>query len=89
MEAKEFGRLAYIKLSLSDEQALQFASDHNAKIYKLKSTFTGLEEDRKIDASNELNNLRLKSNESANDYIAGARGIATKCHSLGLDVSPR
>ncbi|GBM75162.1 hypothetical protein AVEN_110762-1 [Araneus ventricosus] len=89
MEAKEFGRLSYIKLLLSNEQALQFASDHNAKIYKIKSTFTGLAEDRKIDANDELKNLRLKSNESANDYIDGARGIATKCHSLGLDVSPR
>ncbi|GBM51389.1 Retrovirus-related Pol polyprotein from transposon TNT 1-94, partial [Araneus ventricosus] len=30
----------------------------------------------------------INSNELANDYIARARGIATKCHSLGLDVSP-
>ncbi|GBM15073.1 Retrovirus-related Pol polyprotein from transposon TNT 1-94 [Araneus ventricosus] len=56
---------------------------------KIKSTFTGQAEDRKIDAGNELKNLQINSNESANDYIARARGIATKCHSLGLDVSPR
>ncbi|KAF8785723.1 hypothetical protein HNY73_011234 [Argiope bruennichi] len=31
----------------------------------------------------------MKNNESANDYVARARGIATKCHSLGLDVTPR
>ncbi|KAF8768498.1 Retrovirus-related Pol polyprotein like [Argiope bruennichi] len=31
----------------------------------------------------------MKSNESANDYVPRARGIATKCHSLGLDVPPR
>ncbi|KAF8785244.1 hypothetical protein HNY73_010816 [Argiope bruennichi] len=31
----------------------------------------------------------MKNNESTNDYVARARGIATKCHSLGLDVTPR
>ncbi|XP_055924564.1 uncharacterized protein LOC129956659 [Argiope bruennichi] len=83
--------VAYIKLSLSDEQALQFAAEENSKILwdKIKSTFMGQAEDRKIDASNELKNLQMKNNESANDYVARARGIATKCHSLGLDVTPR
>ncbi|GBN69512.1 Retrovirus-related Pol polyprotein from transposon TNT 1-94, partial [Araneus ventricosus] len=73
------------------EQALQFAAENNAKILwdKIKSTFTGQTEDRKIDAGNELKNLQINSNELANDYIARARGIATKCYSLGLDVSPR
>ncbi|GBN82325.1 Retrovirus-related Pol polyprotein from transposon TNT 1-94 [Araneus ventricosus] len=89
-EQKNSDAVAYIKLSLSDEQALQFAAENNAKILwdKIKSTFTGQTEDRKIDAGNELN-LQINSNELANDYIARARGIATKCHSLGLDVSPR
>ncbi|GBL73831.1 hypothetical protein AVEN_230791-1 [Araneus ventricosus] len=83
--------IAYIKLSLSDEQILQFAAESNAKILwnKIKSTFTGQTEDRKIDTGNELKNLKINSNESANDYIARARSIATKCHSLGLDFSPR
>ncbi|GBN42105.1 hypothetical protein AVEN_214787-1 [Araneus ventricosus] len=82
---------AYIKLSLSDEQALQFPAENNSKILwdKIKSTFTGQTEDRKIDAGNELKNLQINSNELANDYIARERCIATKCHSLGLDVSPR
>ncbi|GFT15358.1 retrovirus-related Pol polyprotein from transposon TNT 1-94 [Trichonephila clavipes] len=31
----------------------------------------------------------MKNRETAADYIARARGISTKCHSLGLDVSPR
>nr|GBN20086.1 Retrovirus-related Pol polyprotein from transposon TNT 1-94 [Araneus ventricosus] len=90
-EQKNSDAVAYIKLSLSDEQALQFAAENNAKILwdKIKSTFTGQTEDRKIDAGNELKNLQINSNESANDYIVRARGIATKCHSLGLDVSPR
>ncbi|GBN88543.1 Retrovirus-related Pol polyprotein from transposon TNT 1-94, partial [Araneus ventricosus] len=88
---KNSDAVAYIKLSLSDEQALQFAAENNAKILwdKIKSTFTGQTENRKIDAGNELKNLQINCNELANDYIARARGIATKCHSLGLDVSPR
>ncbi|GBM86130.1 hypothetical protein AVEN_75405-1 [Araneus ventricosus] len=90
-EQKNSDAVAYIKLSLSDEQALQFAAENNAKILwdKIKSTFTGQTEDRKIDAGNEFKNLQINSNELANDYIARARGIATKCHSLGSDVSPR
>ncbi|GBL98190.1 hypothetical protein AVEN_268276-1 [Araneus ventricosus] len=70
-----------------DEQALQFAEENNGKILrdKIKSTFTRQAEDRKIDAgNNELKNLQININESANDYIARARGIAIKCHSLGL-----
>ncbi|KAF8791293.1 hypothetical protein HNY73_006181 [Argiope bruennichi] len=74
---KNSDAVAYIKLSLSDEQALQFAAEENAKILwdKIKSTFTGQAEDRKIDAGNELKNLQMKKNESANDYVARARGL--------------
>ncbi|GFX64210.1 uncharacterized protein TNCV_1508271 [Trichonephila clavipes] len=31
----------------------------------------------------------MKNGKTVGDYIARARGISTKCHSLGLDVSPR
>ncbi|GFX57528.1 retrovirus-related Pol polyprotein from transposon TNT 1-94 [Trichonephila clavipes] len=31
----------------------------------------------------------MKNGQPVGDYIARARGISTKCHSLGLDVSPR
>ncbi|GFW41758.1 uncharacterized protein TNCV_4980091 [Trichonephila clavipes] len=31
----------------------------------------------------------MKNGETVGDYTARARGISTKCHSLGLDVSPR
>ncbi|GFX13562.1 RBR-type E3 ubiquitin transferase [Trichonephila clavipes] len=83
--------IACIKLSLADEQALQFAAEDNAKVLwdKLRATFIGQGEDRKIDASNELKNIRMKNGETVGDYIARARGISTKFHSLGLDVSPR
>lgn len=40
-----------------------------------------------MDATNELKNLEIKLNESANDYIASAWGISTKCQALGLNIS--
>jgi hypothetical protein len=90
-DQKNSDAVAYIKLSLSDEQALQFATEENAKILweKIKSTFTGQAEDRKIDAGNQLKSLEMKSNEASIDYVARARGIATKCQSLGLEISQR
>lgn len=42
---------------------------------------------RKIDAGNELKNLEKKLNESANDYIARAQEISTKCQALGLNIT--
>ncbi|GFT64794.1 retrovirus-related Pol polyprotein from transposon TNT 1-94 [Trichonephila clavipes] len=89
--AKNSDAIAYIKLSLADEQALQFAAEDNAKVLwdKFRATYIGEGEDRKIDAGNELKNIRMKNGETVADYIARARGISTKCHSLGLDVSPR
>ncbi|GBM67050.1 hypothetical protein AVEN_214381-1 [Araneus ventricosus] len=41
-EQKNSDAVVYIKLSLSDEKALQLAAEHNAKILwdKIKSTFT-------------------------------------------------
>ncbi|GFU65690.1 retrovirus-related Pol polyprotein from transposon TNT 1-94 [Trichonephila clavipes] len=88
---KNSDAIAYIKLSLADEQALQFAAEDNAKVLwdKIRATYMGEGEDRKIDAGNELKNIRMKNGETVADYIARARGISTKCHSLGLDVSPR
>ncbi|GFU91811.1 retrovirus-related Pol polyprotein from transposon RE2 [Trichonephila clavipes] len=85
---KNSDAIAYIKLSLADEQALQFAAEDNAKVLwdKIRATYMGEGEDRKIDAGNELKNIRMKN---VADYIARARGISTKCHSLGLGVSPR
>ncbi|GFX31328.1 retrovirus-related Pol polyprotein from transposon TNT 1-94 [Trichonephila clavipes] len=76
---------------LTHEQALQFAAEDNVKVLwdKIRATFIGRGEDRKIDAGNEHKNIAMKNSEPVGDYIARARGISTKCHSLGLDVSPR
>ncbi|GFX08543.1 retrovirus-related Pol polyprotein from transposon TNT 1-94 [Trichonephila clavipes] len=89
--SKNSDAIAYIKLSLADEQALQFAAEDNAKVMwdKIRATFISQGEDRKIDAGNELKLIRMKNGETVADYIARARGILTKCHSLGLDVSPK
>ncbi|GFV41422.1 retrovirus-related Pol polyprotein from transposon TNT 1-94 [Trichonephila clavipes] len=75
--------IAYIKLLL--------AVEHNAKVLwdKIRATFSSQGEDRRIDAGNELKNIRMKNGETVEDYIARARGISIKCHSLGLDMSPR
>ncbi|GFU59008.1 retrovirus-related Pol polyprotein from transposon TNT 1-94 [Trichonephila clavipes] len=80
-----------VNSALVNEQALQFAAEDNAKVLwdKIRATYMGEGEDRKIDAGNELKNIRMKNGETVADYIARARGISTKCHSLGLDVSPR
>lgn len=49
---------------------------------KIKSTLSGQAKDRRIDAGNELKNLEMKLNVSANDYIARARDITTKCQTV-------
>lgn len=70
---KNSDAVAYIKLPLSDEQALlQFDSNDNTQILwdKIKSTFTGQTEDRRIDTGNELKNFKMQLKELANDYMA-------------------
>ncbi|GBN50171.1 hypothetical protein AVEN_200459-1 [Araneus ventricosus] len=51
--------VSYVKLSLYDEQAFQYANEDNAKTLweRIKSNFTGQAEDRRIDAGNQLCNL--------------------------------
>ncbi|GFU10715.1 RBR-type E3 ubiquitin transferase [Trichonephila clavipes] len=81
--SKNSDAIAYIKLSLADEQALQFAAEDNAKVLwdKIRATYIGDGEDRKIDAGNELKNIRMKNGETVAGYIARARGF-------GLSVTP-
>ncbi|GFV85924.1 retrovirus-related Pol polyprotein from transposon TNT 1-94 [Trichonephila clavipes] len=84
-QSKNLDAISYNKLSLADEQALQFAAEDNAKVLwdKIRATFIGRGEDRKIDTGNELKNIVMKNGETAGDYIARLWGISTKCHSLG------
>ncbi|XP_032689766.1 uncharacterized protein LOC116853021 [Odontomachus brunneus] len=90
-ETKNKETVAYIRLHLSDEQALQFATENEAKLLwiKIKNAYAGAAEDQKIDASNDLKFLRMEEKETVSNYIARARGLATKCASLGLNVTPR
>ncbi|GFW29061.1 retrovirus-related Pol polyprotein from transposon TNT 1-94 [Trichonephila clavipes] len=73
---KNSDAIAYIKLSLADEQALQFAAEDNAKVLwdKIRATYIGEGEDRKIDAGNELKTSEGKMEKLA-DYIVRARGF--------------
>ncbi|GBM29160.1 Retrovirus-related Pol polyprotein from transposon TNT 1-94 [Araneus ventricosus] len=78
--------VAYIKLSLSDEQALQFAAQNNAKILwdKIKSTFTGQTEDRKIDAGKSAkvrDILKTQRDESIDEVLEILREEETSFNS--------
>ncbi|GFU93623.1 retrovirus-related Pol polyprotein from transposon TNT 1-94 [Trichonephila clavipes] len=83
---KNSDAIAYIKLSLADEQALQFAAEDNAKVLwaKIRAIYIGEGEDRKIDAGNELKNTRMKNGETVADYIARARGTGRVAEGIGL-----
>ncbi|XP_043262478.1 uncharacterized protein LOC122403182 [Colletes gigas] len=90
-ESRNQQAVAYIRLHLSDEQALQYATEIDArKLWeKIKKDYAGAAEDQKIDAGNDLKYLCMGDKETVGDYIARARGIATKCASLELQVTPR
>lgn len=78
-------------MSLSDSQILQFASETNAKRLWtiIHNTYAGPAEDRAIDAGEELKNIKMLDNETVNEYISRARGLAVKCGSAGLNISER
>ncbi|GFX48767.1 RBR-type E3 ubiquitin transferase [Trichonephila clavipes] len=68
--SKNSDAIAYIKVSLADEQALQFAAEDNAKVLrdKIRATFIGQGEDRKI----ELKLIRMKNGEIVGEYCKSA-----------------
>ncbi|GBM66515.1 hypothetical protein AVEN_246919-1 [Araneus ventricosus] len=78
-QQKNSDAVAYIKLSLSDEQALQFAPENNAKILwdKIKSIFTGQTEDRKIDAG-----LDVSPRELVYYTVRGLKGKFVKVRDI-------
>lgn len=81
--------VSIIKLTLSDDQAMQFADETNAKELwaKIKETYVGRLEDSKIDVTVELRNITMSDKETAADYVA--RGLASKCKGLGVNISDR
>lgn len=83
--------VSIIKLTLSDDQAMQFADQTNAKEFwtKIKETYVGRLEDSKIDAIVELRSITMNDKETAADYVARARGLASKCKGLNVNISDR
>ncbi|UYV78766.1 hypothetical protein LAZ67_16002681 [Cordylochernes scorpioides] len=72
-----------IVTTLSDEQAGMKVWDELNKIY------TGNLEDKIIDIGLELKNIKMKNNESINEYMARAKNIASQSSSLGHQISQR
>lgn len=70
--------VSIIKLILSDDQAMQFADETNAKRLwtKIKETYVGRLEDSKIDVTVELRSITMGDKETVADYVARARGLS-------------
>ncbi|UYV84413.1 hypothetical protein LAZ67_X002051 [Cordylochernes scorpioides] len=56
---------------------------------ELKKIYTGNLEDKIIDIGLELKNIKMKNNESINEYMARAQNIASQSSSLGHQISQR
>ncbi|UYV76860.1 hypothetical protein LAZ67_14002239 [Cordylochernes scorpioides] len=80
-----------IVTTLSDEQAGMFLDETKAKKVweELKKIYTGNLEDKIIDIGLELKNIKMKHNESINEYMARAKNIASQSSSLGHQISQR
>ncbi|UYV69363.1 hypothetical protein LAZ67_6003328 [Cordylochernes scorpioides] len=74
-----------------DEQAGMFLDETKAKKVwdELKKIYTGNLEDKIIDIGLELKNIKMKNNESINEYMARAKNIASQSSSLGHQISQR
>lgn len=70
-DEKNTDAVTCIRLSLSDNQILQFANETNARqLWKaIHDTYAEPAEDRAIDAGEELKNIRMSDNETATEYI--------------------
>ncbi|XP_036142140.1 uncharacterized protein LOC118645371 [Monomorium pharaonis] len=90
-DEKNADAVACIRLSLSDNQILQFANETNAKrLWKaIHDTYAGPAEDRAIDTGEELKNIKMTDSKTITDYVSRARGLAMKCASSGLNTTER
>lgn len=90
-DEKNADAVAYIRLSLSEQQIIQFANETVAKqLWKaIHNAFAGPAEDRAIDAGEELRNIKIMDKETATEYISRARGLAIKCDAAGMVISER
>ncbi|UYV76036.1 hypothetical protein LAZ67_13002273 [Cordylochernes scorpioides] len=80
-----------IVTTLSDEQAGMFLDETKAKKVwdELKKIYTGNLEVKIIDIGLELKNIKMKNNESINEYMARTKNIASQSSSLGHQISQR
>lgn len=80
-----------IKLTLSDDQAMQFAIESNARDpwAKIKETYVRRLEDSKIDVIVEIRSISMGDKETVADYVARAHGLVSKCKDLGVNISDR
>ncbi|UYV70259.1 hypothetical protein LAZ67_7002299, partial [Cordylochernes scorpioides] len=77
--------------TLTNEQAGMFIGETNAKKVwdSLRKTYTGNLEDKIIDIGLELKNIRMKDNETVDEYITRAKNIAARSSSLGHQFTSR
>ncbi|UYV71248.1 hypothetical protein LAZ67_8002382, partial [Cordylochernes scorpioides] len=77
--------------TLTNEQAGMFIGETNAKKVwdSLRKTYTGNLEDKIIDIGLELKNIRMKDNETVDEYITRAKNIAARSSSLGHQFPSR
>ncbi|UYV74788.1 hypothetical protein LAZ67_12000984, partial [Cordylochernes scorpioides] len=77
--------------TLTNEQAGMFIGKTNAKKVwdSLRKTYTGNLEDKIIDIGLELKNIKMKDNETVDEYITRAKNIAARSSSLGHQFPSR
>ncbi|UYV85167.1 hypothetical protein LAZ67_X004795 [Cordylochernes scorpioides] len=77
--------------TLTNEQAGMFIGETNAKKVwdSLRKTYTGNLEDKIIDIGLELKNIKMKDNETVDEYITRAKNIAARSSSLGHQFPSR
>ncbi|UYV65814.1 hypothetical protein LAZ67_3005530, partial [Cordylochernes scorpioides] len=77
--------------TLTNEQAGMFIGETNAKKVwdSLRKTYTGNLEDKIIDIGLELKDIKMKDNETVDEYITRAKNIAARSSSLGHQFPSR
>ncbi|UYV82410.1 hypothetical protein LAZ67_21001978, partial [Cordylochernes scorpioides] len=77
--------------TLTNEQAGMFIGETNAKKVwdSLRKTYTGNLEDKIIDIGLELKDIKMKDNETVDEYITRAKNIAARSSSLGHQFTSR
>lgn len=83
--------VSIIKLTLSNDQAIQFTDGSNARDLwaKIKETYVCALKILKSTPQLLLRSISMDDKETGADYVAHARGLASKCKGLGVNISDR